>query len=69
MYETETQYLLQGKCKVFRKKTKHVCSDCADTNAVKMKYGSVTLRKTVPFLYIMCIAYMTFSARYIIIKS
>ena len=32
---TETQYLLQGKCKVFRKKTTHMCSDCADTDAVK----------------------------------
>ena len=32
---TETQYFLQGECKVFRKKTAHVCSDCADTNAVK----------------------------------
>ena len=32
---TETQYLLQGECKVFRKKTTHVCSDCADTDAVK----------------------------------
>ena len=32
---TETQYLLQGKCKVYRKKTRHVCSDCADKNAVK----------------------------------
>ena len=31
----ETKYLLQGECKVFRKKTTHVCSDCADTNAVK----------------------------------
>ena len=34
-YGTETQYLLQGECKVFRKKTTHVCSDCEDTNAVK----------------------------------
>ena len=32
---TETQYFLQYDCKVFRKKTTHVCSDCADTNAVK----------------------------------
>ena len=31
----ETQYLLQGECKVCRKKTTHMCSDCADTNAVK----------------------------------
>ena len=29
----ETQYLLQGECKVFRKKMTHVCSDCSDTNA------------------------------------
>ena len=33
--ETETQYSLQGECKVFRTKTTHVCSDCADTDAVK----------------------------------
>ena len=32
---TETQYLLQVKCKVFRKKTTHVCLDCADNYAVK----------------------------------
>ena len=32
---TETQYLLQGDYKVFRKKTTHVCSDCAYTDAVK----------------------------------
>ena len=32
---TETQYLLQGKYKVCRKKTTHVCSDFADTDAVK----------------------------------
>ena len=34
---TETQYLLQGECKVYQKKTTHVCSDCADTHAVKNK--------------------------------
>ena len=27
---TETQYLLQGKCKVFQNNTTHVCSDCAE---------------------------------------
>ena len=32
---TETQYLLQGECKVFRKKMTHLCSDCTDTNAAK----------------------------------
>ena len=32
---TETQYLLQGECKVCRKKTTHVCLDCADTGAIK----------------------------------
>ena len=32
---TETQYLLQGECKVCRKKTTHVCSDCVDTDAVR----------------------------------
>ena len=32
---TETQYLIQGKCKVCRKKTRHVRSDFTDTNAVK----------------------------------
>ena len=31
----ETQYLLQGKCKVFRKKTTHVCLECAETYAVR----------------------------------
>ena len=34
-YGTETQYLLQGECKFFRKKTTHVCSECTDTDAVK----------------------------------
>ena len=34
-YGTETQYLLQGKCKVFRKKTTRLCLDCADTDAVR----------------------------------
>ena len=33
--ETETKYLLQGECKVFQKKTTHVCSECADIDAVK----------------------------------
>ena len=32
---TETQCLLQGECKVCRKKRTHVCSDCADTDTVK----------------------------------
>ena len=32
---TENQYLLQGECKVLRKKTTHVCSYFADTNVVK----------------------------------
>ena len=45
---TENQYLLQGECKVYRKKTTHVCLDCADIYAVKN---------------------MTFSEKYIIIKS
>ena len=36
-YGAENQYLLQGKCKVFWKKTTHLCSDCADTDAVKNK--------------------------------
>ena len=31
----ETQYLLQGECKVFQKKTTRVCSDCADTDEVR----------------------------------
>ena len=34
-YGTETRYLLQGKITVLRKKTTHVCSNCADTNVVK----------------------------------
>ena len=32
---TEIRYLLQGECKVFRKKMTHVCLDCADIDAVK----------------------------------
>ena len=68
-YGTETQYSLQGECKFFRKKTTHVFSDFADTNAVKIKCGSVTLRQTVPVLHSMYIAHMTLSAKYIIIKS
>ena len=32
---TETQYLLQGECKVFQKKTTHVCSYFLDTDVVK----------------------------------
>ena len=32
---TETQYLLQGECKVCWKKTTRVCSDCANIDAVK----------------------------------
>ena len=35
----------------------------------EMKFGSATLRQTVPFFHIMCIAHMTFSDKYIIIKS
>ena len=35
----------------------------------KMKYGSVTSRKTVPIFHILCIAHMNFSEKYIIIKS
>ena len=31
----ETQYWIQGECKVFRKNMTHVYMDCADTNAVK----------------------------------
>ena len=31
----ETQYLLKGECKVCWKNTTHVCSDCADRDAVK----------------------------------
>ena len=34
---TYPQYLLQGECKVCRKNTTHVCSDCADTDVVKNK--------------------------------
>ena len=31
----ETQYLLQGECKVFRKNMTHMCLECADTDAVR----------------------------------
>ena len=34
-YGTETQYFLQGKCKIFRKNTAHVCLECTDTDAVR----------------------------------
>ena len=34
--DTETLYLLQGWCKVCRKKTRRVCSEFADTYAVKI---------------------------------
>ena len=30
--ETDTQYLFQGNCKVFRKNTTHFCTECADTD-------------------------------------
>ena len=67
---TETQYLLRGECKVCRKKTTRVCSDCADTDAVKNEMWVCNPNKK-PFLFFhsMCIAPMTFSAKYIIIKS
>ena len=32
---TETQYLLEGKCKIFRNNMTYVCSDCANIDAVK----------------------------------
>ena len=32
---TESKYFLHGEHKVFRKKTTHVCSDCAETDMVK----------------------------------
>ena len=32
---TETRYLLQDKCEVFRKNTTHVCSDCEDKDAFR----------------------------------
>ena len=35
----------------------------------EMKFGSATLRQTVPFFHRMCIAHMTFSDKYIRIKS
>ena len=67
---TDTQYLLQGKCKVLQKNMTHVCLDCADTDAVKnMKCGSATLRHAVLVLHSICIAHMTFSDKYITIKS
>ena len=34
-YGIETLYLLQDECKVYWNNTTHVCSDCADTDAVK----------------------------------
>ena len=64
----ETQYFLQGECKVFRKKTTHVCSYCADINTVKIKFWYITLRQTVPVLHSMCIEHTNVSDKYIIIK-
>ena len=32
---TDTKYLLQGECKVFRNNMTHECLDYADTDAVK----------------------------------
>ena len=34
-YGTETQYLLQGECKVCRYPQQRMLSDCVDTDAVK----------------------------------
>ena len=34
-YGTDNQYLLQGECKVCRKKITHVCLYCTYTDAVK----------------------------------
>ena len=34
-YGTETQYLIQVKCKLLLKKITHVCSECENTDAVK----------------------------------
>ena len=31
----DTQYLLQGECKVLQKNTTHLCLDCADTDRSK----------------------------------
>ena len=64
----ETQYFLEDECKVFRKKTAHVCSYCEDADVVKNKMCVCHNKKTVPVLYSMCIAHLNFSGKYIIDK-
>ena len=66
---TETQYFIQCECKVYQNKMTRMCWNFADTDAVKIKCGSATLRQTIPILHSMCIAHMTFSDKYIRIKS
>ena len=65
----ETKYLLQGKCKVCRKKTTPVCSDCADIDAFKNEMWVCHPKTKCYCFYIMYISYMNLSAKYIIIKS
>ena len=65
----ENKYLLQGKCKVFYKKTTHVCSESADRDAVKNEMWAFYPKKTVPVLHSMCISHMNLTKKYIIIKS
>ena len=64
----QIQYLLQGKCKVFQKKTTRVCSNCVETDAVINEMWVCHPKKIVFVLHSMCISHMTFSAKYFIIK-
>ena len=66
---TETQYLLQGKSRSAGRR-RHMCVRIVRTPMQsKMKFGSATLRKTVPVLHNICMAHMTLSAKYIMIES
>ena len=45
----ETQYLLQGESKVFRKKTTRVCSYCADTDEARNEIWLCNPKTNRPF--------------------
>ena len=65
----ETQYLFQSECKVFQNKTTRVFLDCADTDEARNEIWFCHPKTNRQFFHRMCIAHMTFSEKYIIIKS
>ena len=65
---TDTQHLLKGKFKVFRKKTTHVCSYLAETDALKNEMWVYHPKTNRSVLHSMCIEHTTFSDKYIIIQ-